>query len=780
MTILLRAGAAIVAIGLCVGSALAQQPVRLPGTYISGQVLFGNDQIPLRRARIEVTRGTWSAEPVLTDDQGRFSIDVEGIAPYSVTATKGGYLVATTTVRQADVARPLVFRLLRGAVISGVATSQKGAQSAGTRVVAKRLDPAVEGIPKEYSTTTDDRGEYRLAGLARGRYELAAGFVPQIVIRDGKPVQDVARGPVVVIAVEAGDQVGGVTLTSAEAASQEDYIRVLLERDAATAGAPIRPPAPVPGGGVRGRVLTASRAPVADASVRVSGINSFRTIRTDAQGVFTATGLRPGQYTLEAAANSLPAWGYGQDAPGRAGTPINVADRVIDGLDIVLPRYVAVNGAVVDEHGEPLQGARVQALQVEFVTDRLVAVPVGSAHRTDDQGNFRVWGLPPGTFLLAASVDGVVADALGVRNGYATTYFPGTSVLSAAVPLELRDDATANIAFAPVVLAQVTGTAYDGDAPLVSGTARLVENLRQGSISVSPRTADIRSGGNFVFRNVPPGNYIVHVRGDGPGRTGLFAAQAISVGSDRITLNLKTSYGTGLEGRLVFEGNPEHVSCLTSPALAAAAATGSPVLENCTLRSNGSFSMRALPLDERARPDAQMVLGINGNEFFATNLFGRISFALGTAPDDNWYVKSFTINGTDVADSGFDFGSQPGNIDNAEIVLSRNGASITGRRVDTPANSAGYFVLVFPDSSDRLPPFSRRVKFARSAGDGTFRINGLPAGQYLVAAVSRLQGTSSGGEWQNPELLDQLRSRAQRVILSEGQRANVSLRLIER
>jgi hypothetical protein len=72
------------------------------------------------------------------------------------------------------------------------------------------------------------------------------------------------------------------------------------------------------------------------------------------------------------------------------------------------------------------------------------------------------------------------------------------------------------------------------------------------------------------------------------------------------------------------------------------------------------------------------------------------------------------------------------------------------------------------------------VKFARSASDGTFRINGLPAGQYLVVAVSRLQGTSAGGEWQNPELLNQLRSRAERVILQEGQRANVVLRLIER
>src|SRR6185436_15440457 len=123
------------------------------------------------------------------------------------------------------------------------------------------------------------------------------------------------------------------------------------------------------------------------------------------------------------------------------------------------------------------------------------------------------------------------------------------------------------------------------------------------------------------------------------------------------------------------------------------------------------------------------------SEFFGLGLFGRLAFALNSAPDENWYVKSFTINGTDVADSGFDFGTQPGTITDAEIVLSRNGASITGRRVDARAGGPGYFVLVFPPSFDGQPPVSRRMKFTRSATDGSFRVGGLPAGDYLVAAV---------------------------------------------
>ena len=187
------------------------------------------------------------------------------------------------------------------------------------------------------------------------------------------------------------------------------------------------------------------------------------------------------------------------------------------------------------------------------------------------------------------------------------------------------------------------------------------------------------------------------------------------------------------------------------------------------------FSVTPVALDDRARSEATMVFGWNTNEFFGLGLFGRLAFALRGAPDPDWYLKSFTINGMDIADSGFDFGTQPVTISDAEIVLSHNGASIAGRRIDARAGGPGYFVLVFSPSYERLPPLSRRMKFTRSATDGSFRIGGLPAGEYLVAAVPRLKTT----EWQNPELLRQLVSRAERITLTEGQNANVSVRLLE-
>jgi hypothetical protein len=774
MTTLIRAAAAIAGFCVCFDAgARAQQPARLPGTVISGQVFSASNNTPLRRVRIDVTRGSWRAEPVLTGNDGRFEIDLERAGPVAVSATKGGYLLARTIVQPADLSKPLLLYLPRGAVITGTVIDDKGQPAVSTAVLAKRLDRAVDGFPADATTNTDDRGEYRLAGLAPGSYELTPNqgivVLPNsevVVVSNGLPAS--SPGPVIVVA--AGDQVGGVQLVSQSRAPTE-IVRTSTGVLSQTAPRPVS--AGSAPGGVRGRVLTAARRPVAAATVRVTGPAINLSARTDSSGGFSITGLRPGRYTLDAISSPLiGAWSYGQDAGGSSGTPIVVADRIEEGLDIVLPQYLAIQGVVVDEYGEPLQGARIQALQVEYAAGRLTATPVGNERRTDDQGSYRIWGLPAGTYLLSASVDGLFTDGRGRRAAYAPMYYPGTPLIAAASPIELRDDSTINLAFAPVAMTQITGKARDHEGPLIGGSVRLVESRRAGAIAAAPRNAPIQPDGSFIIRNVPSGDYVLHVRGDGPGRTGMFATETVSVSSDPVDLLIRTSHGTSLEGRTVLEGTQENVACRIEPLL----------VSSTNVRNDGceggrtGFTVTPVALDDRARSEATMVFGWSTSEFFGLGLFGRLAFALRNAPSDDWYLKSFTINGVDIADSGFDFGTQPATITDAEIVLSRNGASIAGRRADGRTSGAGYFVLAFSPSYERLPPLSRRMKYTRSATDGSFRINGLPAGDYYVAAVPRLKTA----EWQNPELLRQLAPRAERVTLSEGQNATLSVRLIER
>lgn len=746
---------------------------------ITGRVLAADSDAPLRRARISVAAGIWRSDVVLTDNDGRFAVDVPAAGPripFIVTIAKGGFVTAAVRVERDDMQTPLVVRPLRGAAIAGVVVDRSGEPAAGMAVTATRVgDKGDAGTPTQYSTTTDDLGEYRLAGMARGRYEIWAGAATTITVSPpqlpGTKVQpirrQVAAGEKTMLIVETAEEIGGVQLTPPAESATEATLRIYREIggvppnaivmvETGTSGMVINEPSaakPLPGraAALSGRVMSADRRPMPATSVRVEGPDVDRVVRTDASGAYSATALPPGQYTIRANVNERMSWHYGQRASGEAGRPINVArDQVVQGVDVVLPPSRAISGVVVDENGEALQGARLQAWQLRYTAGRTVAVAVGNARVTDDRGRYRLWGLHPGSYLISASVDGSVV-ASGRRIAYAKTYFPGTAMVSAALPIDVREDATANIAFAATGLSEVRGVARDGDGSLVSGTARLVEN-RHAGMTAEPRSIDLKTDGSFVFQHVPPGEYVLQVRGDGPGRTGLFGSQALLVGHEPANVVIPTSYGANVEGRIVFDGQGEGVRV--------------PV------------GIGTVALDDRARdPTTGVVTG--SSEFFITNLFGHTALSLRT-PSDEWFLKSWTIRGTDVVDTGYDFGTGPDSIGDSEIVLSRSGAVISGLASDGLKPADDYFVVVFPVSRDARWTGSRRVKLARSAIGGEFRVAALPSGEYFVAAVSRILGTRDGGEWQNPDLLLQLEPRAERITVSEGQTANVSLRVIDR
>jgi protocatechuate 3,4-dioxygenase beta subunit len=769
--------AAVVAV-LCVCSsadALAQTSV----PAIRGRVLAAESDTPLRRARISATAASWRSDVVLTDNDGRFVVEVPAgpRIPFTVTIAKGGFVTAAVRVERQDIDTPLLIRPQRAAAISGVVVDRGGAPVEAIPVTASRIGGAAD-VPAQYSTTTDDRGEYRLSGLSRGRYEIWAGTTMTLTVNQPQapgskvvPVQ-LAVGAVekTTLTVETAEELGGVQLVAPDPGAAEAMLRALRESGplppnsvvtvlSGRTGVILNDPSPVRAtpasaghaAALSGRVLSADRGPVAGASVRIEGPGVDRAVRTDAAGVFSLIGLPPGQYSIRVDVSERMSWHFGQRAPGETGRPINVArNQGVQGIEVVFPPGRATSGVVVDEHGEAVQGARVQAWQLRYSAGRTVAVAMGNPRVTDDRGRYRLWGLHPGSYLISASVDGSVA-AGGRQIAYAKTYFPGTAMVAAALPIDLREDATANIAFAPTGLSDIRGIARDGAGSLVSGTARLVENRHAGLVA-EPRSVNLRPDGSFVFQHLPPGEYVLQVRGDGPGRTGLFGSLDLLVGNEPVNVIIPTSYGAYVEGRVVFDGQGEGVRV--------------PV------------DIGTVALDDRARdPTTGVVAG--SREFFITNLFGHTALSL-RAPSDEWFLKSWTIRGTDVVDTGYDFGTGPDSIDDSQIVLSRNGAVISGLASDGLKPADDYFVVVFPVSRDERWTGSRRVKLARSAVGGEFRVGALPSGDYFVAAVSRILGTRDGGEWQNPDVLLQLEARAERITVSEGQTANVSLRLIDR
>ena len=77
---------------------------------------------------------------------------------------------------------------------------------------------------------------------------------------------------------------------------------------------------------------------------------------------------------------------------------------------------------VFDEDGEPVAMVNVQALRQSYVRGQKQLAPASSAS-TNDRGEFRIFGLPPGRYFLSATPSGGMSFVGGGGGGGAMMVF---------------------------------------------------------------------------------------------------------------------------------------------------------------------------------------------------------------------------------------------------------------------------------------------------------------------------------------------------------------------
>jgi hypothetical protein len=188
---------------------------------------------------------------------------------------------------------------------------------------------------------------------------------------------------------------------------------------------------------MRGRVTRLDNGqPLRRAVITLSGAGAPPSTLTDDNGRYEITGLRAASYTLMASKGGFVTLRYGQRRPNEPGRPIHLADNaVLESVNVALPRGSAITGRVFDQNGEPVVNATVQALRRRFVRGhRELTAGAGTADTTDDRGEFRVYGLSPGTYYLSASTpEPLNREPAGARSSTGPfTFYPGTSSPEAA------------------------------------------------------------------------------------------------------------------------------------------------------------------------------------------------------------------------------------------------------------------------------------------------------------------------------------------------------------
>ena len=156
-------------------------------------------------------------------------------------------------------------------------------------------------------------------------------------------------------------------------------------------------------GRIKGRLATADTGtPVRRAQVRISGPDIMpKTAVTDSNGRYEFRDLPAGRFNINATKAGFVTVNYGQTRPFETGKAIDLGEaQVMDKADITMPRGSAISGRIVDEFGEPLADAQVSAMRSAWSNGKRRLQPAGRTAQTNDLGQYRIYGLPPGEYYV--------------------------------------------------------------------------------------------------------------------------------------------------------------------------------------------------------------------------------------------------------------------------------------------------------------------------------------------------------------------------------------------
>ena len=513
---------------------------------------------------------------------------------------------------------------------------------------------------------------------------------------------------------------------------------------------------------IQGKVLKEPDGqPIRKANVQLYGrkrpTGSNYSAISDAQGQFTIDGVQPGQYVVVV------------ERPGfvQSNRRITISVEPASGKnDLILHMQPAavITGKIADLDGDPIGGVSVTATRAGSMGAERNSRNYGNA-ATNDLGEFRISDLRAGRYKITASPP-PTSPPPGLKenkNGkdpsiLLTTHYPGVLDEDQAVAVEIHAGGETRINFG-----LLTGRAYrvSGSVtgvPSQGGMAQIMLQAKgRGGLQVAPQ--ELGEGGRFEFANVLPGSYVARLimvtfEGGQPAIRMLRLGQPIEVSNAHVEgLRLQPEAGGQVRGKFSLDTGQKFDWTQLSVTLVSVEEHGAQLVEeramdlptSSNVNSDGTFELKNVP-----GGNYQLLVVARSNDL----------------PD--YITKSVHLDGRDVADSGFPILPQTF----LEVVISANGASITGRVVDGNGQPIANATVVDVPSAEHR---TRSDLFQRDTTDesGHFSLRGLNPGKYTVLAFEELQE-----DVRQPDFMESYGTRGEIVQLDEGTRKNVVLKLI--
>jgi len=424
-------------------------------------------------------------------------------------------------------------------------------------------------------------------------------------------------------------------------------------------------------------------------------------LETDGSGHFRAQGLTAGEYRIEAS------------KPNFIGTTLRL-EGVAGGLVIRLVRCGAISGLVADAEGKPISGVAVYAMPKPTDGGPIRPFPFlgnGNFTRVDENGAYRLHGLPPGEYAVAAAY-GASTATFGMMGGAEVRPKLGSGVQ--LYPSNQRPqffpvtggEQYRNIDFAIVPSAMHSvGGKVDLPDPKTRYWLALVA-ADQPALAVA--VAETKPDGTFKFEGIAGGSYTLTASGPTRGYGG------------KAVLDQKAYFG---RTQVSVANDIEGIEMLVRPAGSLAfilrPAPGCPKTAQLNLIALEDFAAR---IDRSGDINTEKEQAID--QLAPT----RYQVSLGRLGDGCYQASRPVIDVAAVKETPV-------------VVAADTAGSIRGKLAGDPkpADFAVALVPADPDNS-ALP-----VEVVFPAGDGRFVFGGLRPGRYRV--IVQLAGEASKARW---------------------------------
>jgi len=508
---------------------------------------------------------------------------------------------------------------------------------------------------------------------------------------------------------------------------------------------------------------------------------------TGADGRFLLEDIEPGRYRLYVERNGYVGQEYSQRQPNSPGAILTLlpGQRLRDLVFKLIPAAV-VAGRVYDEDGEPVPGAMVQAHRYGYDRGRRQLFPAEQAS-TDDRGEYRLFGLAPGSYYISATyTPGTSYMAMGramtMRGGlgggpeeesYAPTYYPGTNDPDRATAMDVRggdEVGGVDILLLPMRAVRIRGRVFNAITGKPGDASVHLFPRKTSFRFFSQNEARVDEQGRFEIRRVTPGSNVLTAQWFGGEEREIYVASLpLEVGDTNMEgIELVVTRGVEVSGRLRVEGAPA-----TSPARADEQGT-----EGQSETSPGPLKLTELHVairpPEGGLSFSPLAAVKKDGTFSVKNLSTgehRVSVGPQAALPGDYYLKSARLAGDDVLEEGLTVAGPVQ--DTLELVLSAAGGRVDGVVLTEEGKPfSGARVVLVPDERRR----KRDDLFKTTATDqyGRFSLRGIAPGDYQLYAWENIEP----GAQMDSEFLRRYEKQKTDVRVREGDRLAQELTVI--